>query len=122
MEKIRVLIVDDSPPVRHGLQSILRAYSDIEVLGEATDGQEAIDKVEQVQPDVILMDAQMPGMDGVEATRHIKERWPSIKVLFLMVHSSYVEAAMAAGADGHLMKDSGRQELVLTIREMGRRA
>ena len=122
MEKIRVLIVDDSPPVRHGLQSILRAYSDMDVVGEATDGREAIVIAEQVQPDVILMDAQMPGMDGAEATRHIKERWPSIKVLFLTVHSSYVEAAMAAGADGHLMKDCSRQELVQTIREMGRRA
>ena len=122
MEKIRVLIADDSPPVRHGLQSILRAYSDMELVGEAANGQEAIAMSEQVQPDVILMDAQMPVMDGVEATRHIKERWPSIKVLFLTVHSSYVEAAMAAGADGHLMKDCRRQELVQTIREMGRRA
>ncbi len=122
MGEIRVLIVDDSPAVTHGLQSILRAYSDMDVVGEATDGREAIVMAEQVQPDVILMDAQMPGMDGVEATRHIKEQWPSIKVLFLTVHSSYVEAAMAAGADGHLMKDGGRRELVQTIRKMGRRA
>ena len=104
------------------MQSILRAYSDMDVVGEATDGREAIVMAEQMQPDVILMDAQMPVMDGVEATRHIKEQWPSIKVLFLTVHSSYVEAAMAAGADGHLMKDGGRRELVQTIRKMGRRA
>ena len=113
--------MDDSLPVRHGLLSILRAYSDIEVVGEATNGREAVAMAERLQPNVMLMDAQTPEMDGVEATRQIKKRWPSIKVLFLTVHSSYVEEAMAAGADAHLMKDSGRQELVQTIREMGHR-
>ena len=122
MKKIRLLIVDDSSPVRHGLRSILRAYSDMNVVGEVANGREAIAMAEQMQPDLILMDAQMPEMDGVEATRQIKERWPSIKVLFLTVHSSYVAAAMAAGADDHLMKDSGRQELVQKIRAMVGRA
>ncbi len=104
------------------MQSILRPYSDMEVVEEAANGREAISMAEELQPDVILMDAQMPELDGVEATRQIKERWPSIKVLFLTVHSGYVPAAMAAGADDYLMKDSGRHELVQTIREMGRRA
>jgi two-component system response regulator NreC len=120
METIRVLIVDDSPVVRNGLQGILRAHPDIEVVGQATDGREAIAQAEQLQPGVILIDAQMPEMDGTEATRRIKERWPNIKVLFLTVHMGYIEAALAAGADGYLMKDSGRQELLQAIRELGR--
>ena len=118
MDKITVLVVDDSSAVRDGLQSILGAYPDIGVVGEATDGVDAIAKAEQLHPRVILMDAQMPNMDGIEATRHIKERLPNIKILLLTVHIEYVEAAMAAGADGHLLKDSGRQELVQAIREL----
>ena len=113
-------MVDDSSAVRDGLQSILRAYPDIKVVGEATDGVEAITRAEQLQPDVILMDAQMPELDGIAATRQIKERLPNIKVLLLTVHTEYVEAALAAGADSHLLKDSGRQELVQAIRELGR--
>ncbi|MFQ5872902.1 MAG: response regulator transcription factor [Dehalococcoidia bacterium] len=121
MDKIRVLIVDDSSVVRDGLQSILGADPNIEVVGHAADGLEAISKAEQLQPGVILMDAQMPEMDGVEATRRIKERSPNIKVLVLTVHTTYIQAALAAGADGYLMKDSGRQELLQAIRNLGRR-
>ena len=121
VDKITVLIADDSSAVRDGLQSILRAYPDIKVVGEATDGVEAIARAEQLQPKVILMDAQMPELDGIEATRQIKERWPNIKILLLTVHTEYVEAALAAAADGHLLKDSGRQELVQAIKELGRR-
>ena len=121
VERIRVLIVDDSSAVRDGLQSILGAHPDIEVVGCAADGLEAIAKAEQLQPGVILMDAQMPEMDGIEATLHIKERLPTIKVLVLTVHTSYIEAALAAGADGYLMKDSGRQELLQAIRQLGHR-
>jgi len=116
--KIRVLIVDDSAVVRDGLQSVLRAHPEIEVVGEAEDGLEAISKAEQLQPGVILMDAQMPEMDGVEATRRIKERLPSVKILFLTVHAGYVEDALVAGADGYLLKDSGRRELLQAIRKL----
>ena len=121
LDKITVLIVDDSAAVRDGLRSILRANPDIEVLGEAADGLAAIARVEGLQPDIILMDAQMPQMDGIEATRRIKVRWPNIKILFLTVHTEYVEAALAAGADTYLLKDSGRRELLQAIRELGRR-
>ena len=119
VDKITVLIADDSPAIRDGLQSILKAYSDIKVVGEATNGVEAIAKAEQLQPGVILMDAQMPELDGIAATRQIKERWPIIKILFLTVHREYIDAALAAGADGYLLKDGGRQELVQAIMDLG---
>ncbi len=118
--KIRVLIVDDSPAVRDGLASILWANYDMEVVGEAENGVEAVVRAEQLEPDVILMDAQMPEMDGIEATRQIKERFPDIKVLVLTVHAGYADEALAAGADGYLLKDSARQELLQAIRQLGR--
>ena len=121
MDKITVLIADDGPSIRDGLQSILRAYPDIKVVGEATNGVEAIARAEQLQPGVILMDAQMPELDGIAATRQIKERWPNIKILLLTVHVEYIEAALAAGADGYLLKDSGGQELLQAIKELGGR-
>ena len=122
LDKISVLIVDDSDAVRDGLRSILRANPDIEVLGEAADGLAAIAMLEELQPDIILMDAQMPQMDGIEATRRIKAQWPNIKILFLTVHTEFIEAAVAAGADAYLLKDSGRKELLQAIRELGRRS
>ena len=120
LEKITVLIVDDSPTVTDGLRSILRAYPDIEVIGEATGGLEAIAKAEELRPNVILMDAQMPEVDGVEATRFIKERLPDTKILFMAVHATHIDRALDAGADAFLMKDSGRQELLREIRKLGR--
>ena len=119
VEKIRVLIVDDSSAVRDGLQSILRAHPEIEVVGEAADGLEAMDEAERLRPDVILMDAQMPEMDGVEATRRIKETLPNIKILFLTVHTEHMDAAITAGADSYLLKDCGRHELLQAIRKLG---
>ena len=121
MDKTTVLIVDDSAAVRDGLRIILGANPDIEVLGEVADGLAAIASVEELQPDVVLMDAQMPQMDGMEATRRIKARWPDIKVLLLTVHTEFIEAAVAAGADAYLLKDSGREELRQVVRELGRR-
>lgn len=119
MEKLRVLIVDDCAVVRDGLQSILQAVPDVEVVGEAGDGCAALAQAEKLHPDIILMDAQMPGMSGVETTSRIKERWPKIKVLFLTVHSCYIDAALAAGADSCLMKDCTWRELVEAVRKVG---
>ena len=118
--QVRVLIVDDSGVIRDGLRGILRHQPDISVVGEAVDGRDALDKVVQLDPDVILMDAQMPHMDGIEATRFIKRREPGRRVLFLTVHTSYAEEAQKAGADAFLLKDCRREELVETIRGLAR--
>ena len=116
MEKIKVLLVDDNEVVREGLKSILEPQVDIEVVGQAVDGLDALVKAERLQPDVILMDAQMPGIDGPEATRRIKKNLPDIKVLFLTVYGDYVGDALAAGASWYLTKDCRRQDLLEAIR------
>jgi DNA-binding NarL/FixJ family response regulator len=120
MEKIRVLIVDDNEVVREGLKSILEPQSDIDVIGEAADGLEAVAKAEKLVPDVILMDAHMPGIDGTEATRRIKRSQPEVKILFLTVYGDYVGAALEAGASWYLTKDCRRQDLMEAIRVLAR--
>ncbi len=117
---VTVLLVDDSPAISESLRSILSSHSDIEVIGVASDGEEAVARAEEHRPDVVLMDAQMPGMNGVEATRIVKERVPQTKVLFMAVHASHIDDALEAGADGFMMKDATRQELLLNIRKLAR--
>ena len=116
MEKIKVLLVDDNEVVREGLKSILEPQADIEVVGEAVDGLDAVIKAQELNPDVILMDAQMPNMDGTEATRRIKQFIPDAKVMFLTVYGDYVGGALAAGASWYLTKDCRRQDLLEGIR------
>jgi DNA-binding NarL/FixJ family response regulator len=120
--QITVLIADDSPAAVNGLQGILRAYPDITLVGDVTNGAEAVSRAQDLRPDVILMDAQKPGMDGVEATRRIKQALPDTKVLFMAVHATHIAAAMDAGADDYLMKDSSRQALLEAIKRLGRQA
>jgi len=115
---IKVLIVDDSAVVRDALRSILTPHADFKIVGEAIDGLDAIEKASDLKPDVILIDTQMPGMDGFVATRCIKERFPEIKILLLAVHASEIREAIAAGVDGYLMKDIGRKKLLKTIRDL----
>jgi DNA-binding NarL/FixJ family response regulator len=112
---IGVLIVDDCAVVRNGLGSLLKSAPQIKVVGEAASGLAALESVARLHPDVVLVDAQMPGLDGVETTRQIKAGWPGVKVLFLTVHTSYIEDARAAGADGHLMKDCTAPGLIAAI-------
>lgn len=119
---IRVLIVDDHVIVRKGLRALLTEIDDIEVIGEAGDGQQAVDLAETVQPDVILMDVVMPNMDGIEATQQITARQPEARVLALTSFAAddKLFPAIKAGALGYLLKDSDPQELVQAIRQVHR--
>jgi DNA-binding NarL/FixJ family response regulator len=118
MDKIRVLIVDDNEVVREGLETLLTPHDDIEIVGKAVDGLDAVSKAVETEPDVILMDAQMPRADGAEATRQIKEKIPEVKVLFLTVYGDYAGDALAAGASWYLTKDCRRQDLLEAIRSL----
>ena len=114
---IRVLIADDSDAVRGSLASLVNQTSGFLVL-LAGDGLEAVEKAGQLLPDVVIMDAQMPNMDGVEATRRIKRALPGIGVLFFSVFADYLEASVAAGSDGYLNKDCSPSELFTEIRRI----
>jgi DNA-binding NarL/FixJ family response regulator len=118
MEKIRVLITDDNEVVREGIESLLAPHDDMIVVGKAVDGLDAVAKASELLPDVILMDGQMPRMEGAEATKRIKEKLPDIKILFLTVYGDYAGDALAAGASWYLTKDCRRQDLLDAIRTL----
>jgi DNA-binding NarL/FixJ family response regulator len=117
---IRILIVDDQALVREGLASLLSLESDFEVIGQASNGDQAIAEAEVHRPDVILMDVRMPGRDGVAATRIIHERLPQAKILVLTTFDDdeYIVQAMQAGASGYLLKDAPTEQLAATIRAL----
>jgi len=117
MSKIRVFLADDHTIVRKGLLSLLVTEEDIEVVGEAEDGQEAIRKVLQLVPDVVLMDITMPVLDGLEATRTIKKLLPQVKVVILTVHSTeeHIFQILRAGASGYVVKQAAVKELLQAI-------
>jgi NarL family two-component system response regulator LiaR len=118
-EPIRVLLVDDHAVVRSGLSAFLLAFDDLELVGEAGSGDEAVRLCDGVQPDVVLMDLVMPGMDGAQATRAIREKCPAIQVIALtsFKERELVEGAMEAGAIGYLLKNVSAGELARAIRE-----
>ncbi len=122
MEKIRLLIVDDHPVVRTGLKGMLSAVEDFELIGEAADGAEAVELSARLDPDVILMDLKMPGMDGVTAIREITGRTPDRHILVLTTYDSDADIlpAIEAGATGYLLKDTPREELFRAIRAAAR--
>ena len=115
---IRLLIVDDHPVVREGLAAMLSTQRDFTVVGEADDGQQALDRYEQLQPDVTLMDLEMPGMDGPEALRRIRAAHPEARVLVLTAYDTdeRILDAVQAGAQGYLLKGAPREELFRAIR------
>jgi DNA-binding NarL/FixJ family response regulator len=116
---MRVLIADDRSRSRRGLRALLATQPGIEVIGEAGDGREAVQLVEEHRPDAVLMDAKMPAMDGLAATRLIKESWPQIKVIVLTMYGSHRADALASGADAFLVKGCPPEELLKAILKCG---
>jgi DNA-binding NarL/FixJ family response regulator len=115
---IKVLLVDDQSLIRQGLKALLELEPDLEVVGDAENGEIAIHLIEELSPDVVLIDIRMPVMDGVAATREIQKRFPEIKVLVLTTFDDdeYVKAALQNGAMGYLLKDTPSEELAVAIR------
>lgn len=115
---MKIIICDDQAVVRDGLELLLGLEKDLQVVGTARDGAEAVELVSQKQPDLVLMDLKMPGMNGIEATRQIRARFPSVKVLVLTTYDDdeWVFDAIRAGASGYLLKDTPREKVVEAIR------
>ena len=118
MNKLRVLIVDDHALVRAGIRSLIEGQSGFEVVGEAAQGNEVLGKVMQLQPDVVLMDIAMPGMNGIEATKLLKREFPHIHVVILTMHDDeeFFFTLIREGASGYILKDSEPEQLVSAIR------
>lgn len=118
--KIKILIADDHQLFREGLANLLFAATDIEVIAQARDGSEAIDKAKHFKPDVILIDIGMPVMNGIEATRILKKELPNIKIIAVSMHSDrqYVKGILEAGADGYLLKNCTYQQLTDAIQSV----
>jgi DNA-binding NarL/FixJ family response regulator len=117
---IRVLVVDDHAILRDGICSLLEGQEDIEVVGEAENGAEAIEFIRKSPPDIVLMDISMPVMNGLEATHYIHDHFPQVKVLILTQHDNpeYISPALQSGAAGYVLKRSGRRELLNALRQV----
>ena len=122
MEAIKILIADDHPVVREGLIAMLSREGDFEVVGEAKDGVEAVNRAKELSPDVVLMDLRMPEMDGVEAMRQIRPAMPDVKFIILTTYSDddYIFSGIEAGARAYLLKDAPREDLFKAIRSVYR--
>ncbi len=122
MAQIRVLLADDHKLVRAGIRSLLENLPEVEVVAEASDGHEAIRLVEQNEPQIVLMDLAMPGLNGLEATRHLTKTFPEVRVLILSIYADeeHVYQALRAGAAGYLLKGAATEELELAIRSVAR--
>lgn len=119
-QSIRVMVVDDHLLFREGIQSLLKAHGDIEIVAEASGGEEALRMAQDVAPDVILLDLNMPGMDGIEACRRFKGELPTSKIIILTVSKelSSIVSAVKAGASGFLTKDTGSEKVAETVRRV----
>jgi len=117
---IRILLVDDHPVVRQGLRTLLEGRTEWQVAGEASDGIEALEKVSDLQPDVVVLDVTMPRMNGIEACRAIKEQKPGVEVLFVTQHDSpqMMREALAAGARGYVVKSNLARDLLEAVEEV----
>jgi DNA-binding NarL/FixJ family response regulator len=114
-QRTRVLIADDSARARDGLRALLAIQPELELVGEAANGRDAVRMVDECRPNIILMDLHMPVLDGLLATRQIKQQWPAITVIVLTVHASEQTAAMAAGADAFIIKGSAPERLLSAL-------
>jgi len=117
-----ILLVDDHPVFRKGLRILFEDEQDIKVIGEAGDGQEAIDRVRDLSPDVVVMDINMPNFNGIEATREIVSDFPDTKIIALSIHSGkgFIEDMLSAGAVGYILKECAPEELVNGVRSVMR--
>ncbi len=122
MKRIRILLVDDHPVVRQGFKMILGEQPDMEIVGEAGNGREALQLAESLKPDLVVMDVAMPELNGIEATRRMTDVAPHARVLALSMHkdSVYVREILRAGARGYLLKDSVAGDLVYAVRAVAR--
>jgi two-component system, NarL family, response regulator NreC len=122
LKKIRVLLADDHAVVRAGFRMILAAQSNIEIIGEASNGREAVEMAERSQPDVVVMDVTMPELNGIEATRRLGQSTPRTRILALSMHkdSVYVREILKAGARGYLLKDALDKDLVAAVEAVAR--
>ncbi len=120
MSQIKILLVDDHNIIINGLRSLLEDVDDIIVVSHATNGHKALEIVKSVTVDVVLMDIDMPGMNGIEATKIMKEQYPHIKILILTVHheNSFIRNLMLAGADGYLLKNLSKDDLINAIKKI----
>ena len=119
MEKKRILVAEDHSITRRGLKNyLLSAYPELEI-EEARNGREAVDRVAEALPDVIIMDMVMPRMDGASATREIKARWPGVKIVLLLLDPGQGQSALDCGADAYLLKEGDTRELLKILGEMG---
>ncbi len=117
MHTIRILLADDHAIMRDGIRALVDLHDDIEIVGEASEGREAIDKVQELEPDIVVMDIAMPGMDGLEATRRIKNKHPKVKVLILTQYNNreYILSAIKAGAAGYVPKRALGSDLIAAL-------
>jgi DNA-binding NarL/FixJ family response regulator len=118
VDSIRIVLADDHELVRAGIRSLLEKLPDVEVVAEASDGQQAIRMVERHEPHIVLTDIAMPGLNGLEVTRHLAKAFPKVRVVILSMYSDegYISQALRAGAAGYLLKGAAREELTLAIR------
>lgn len=111
----QVIIADDNPRARHGLRAVLTTQPDLEIVGEASQGNEAILLIEATQPDAALLDVRMPVMNGIQTARTIKNRWPTVRVVLISMYADYQLEALSTGADAFLVKGCPTEELVTAV-------